>query len=149
MTNSLPGERPVLDQINLVVRDIDAMIAFYEKLGIEINPAPPPWDGNHRSAVMPAGLDFDLDSTDFARQWNEGWPVGGTGVVLGFRVTTRAAVDTAYSDLVGAGYVGQQPPYDAFWGARYAVICDPDGNAVGVMSPLDPSMRTPPPAPPA
>ncbi|WP_342782045.1 VOC family protein [Trebonia kvetii] len=40
-----------------------------------------------------------------------------------------------YADLVATGYRGQQPPYDAFWGARYAVIEDPDGNAAGIMSP--------------
>jgi uncharacterized glyoxalase superfamily protein PhnB len=27
---------------------------------------------------------------------------------------------------------------DTFWGARYAVIEDPDGNHVGLMSPIDP-----------
>jgi uncharacterized glyoxalase superfamily protein PhnB len=37
----------------------------------------------------------------------------------------------------------QQPPYDAFWGARYAVVSDPDGNAVGIMSPIDPDRRSP------
>ena len=45
-----------------------------------------------------------------------------------------------YADLTGAGYRGQQPPYDAFWGARYAVVEDPDGNAVGLMSPSDPAL---------
>ena len=39
------------------------------------------------------------------------------------------AVDVAYGDLTEAGYAGQQPPFDAFWGARYAVVTDPDGNA--------------------
>ncbi len=41
----------------------------------------------------------------------------------------------------------QQDPYDAFWGARYAVVSDPDGNGVGIMSPPDPAMRTAPPEP--
>ena len=26
------------------------------------------------------------------------------------------------------------PPFDAFWAARYAVVADPDGNDVGLMS---------------
>ena len=52
-----------------------------------------------------------------------------------------------YADLTGAGYAGQQPPYDAFWGARYAVVEDPDGNPVGLMSPLDPAYRSAPPEP--
>jgi len=40
----------------------------------------------------------------------------------------------------------QQAPYDAFWGARYAIVEDPDGNAVGLMSPIDPDRRTAPPS---
>ena len=62
--------------------------------------------------------------------------------VLGFKVGSRERVDEIYADLVAAGYRGQQPPYDAFWGARYAVIEDPDGNAVGIVSPVDPGRRS-------
>ena len=36
---------------------------------------------------------------------------------------------------------------DAFWGARYAVVSDPEGNGVGIMSPVDPARRSEPPAP--
>lgn len=28
---------------------------------------------------------------------------------------------------------------DAFWGARYAIVQEPDGNDVGLMSPHDPA----------
>jgi uncharacterized glyoxalase superfamily protein PhnB len=58
-------------------------------------------------------------------------------------VVERETVDAIYSDLTGAGYAGQQPPYDAFWGARYAVVADPDGMSVGIMSAIDPARRTP------
>ena len=66
-------------------------------------------------------------------------------VVLGFRVVLREAVDEVYADLTAAGYVGLQAPYDAFWGARFAVVEDPDGIAVGLMSPTSPEFRSPPP----
>jgi uncharacterized glyoxalase superfamily protein PhnB len=64
--------------------------------------------------------------------------------VLGFKVVSRERVDEIYAGLVAAGYRRQQRPYDAFWGARYAVIEDPDGNAVGIMSPVDPNRRSQP-----
>jgi len=67
--------------------------------------------------------------------------------LIGFRVASRDAVDATYHELVAAGYEGRQPPYDTFWGARYAVIADPDGNDVGLMSPLDVSRRSWPPEP--
>jgi catechol 2,3-dioxygenase-like lactoylglutathione lyase family enzyme len=142
------SERPVLNQINLVVRDMDAASEFYRRLGLEI-PSSPPWDAHHRSATTPDGLDFDLDSSAFAQQWDEGWPSGATGPVIGFGFATRDGVDATYADLVGAGYRGQQSPYDAFWGARYAVVLDPEGNPVGLMSPVDPARRSKPPDPPS
>ena len=141
----MPHERPVLDQFNLVVKDMDAAVAFYRRLGIDIPDRDPVWDDHHRSANMPNGLDLDLDSDAFATKWDEGWR-GGTGV-LGFKVSSRDAVDQLYAELTEAGYAGQQPPYDACWGARYAIVEDPDGNPVGLMSPIDPSRRSTPPAP--
>jgi catechol 2,3-dioxygenase-like lactoylglutathione lyase family enzyme len=140
-------ERPVFNQVNLVVRDMEAMLAFYERLGVEIGPTFAPWDRHHRTIATPGELDFDLDSAEFATQWNRGWPPGQTGAVLGFRVASRDAVDAIYADLTGAGYTGQQPPYDAFFGARYALVADPDGNTVGLMSPIDRSRQTAPPEP--
>ena len=47
--------------------------------------------------------------------------------------------------MTNAGYRGLQEPVDAFWGARYAIIEDPDGIAVGVMSPILPDRKSPPP----
>jgi Glyoxalase/Bleomycin resistance protein/Dioxygenase superfamily len=68
------------------------------------------------------------------------------GVVIGFALPSRAAVDDRHAELTSAGYRGRQPPFDAFWGARYAIVADPDGNDVGLMSPIDESRRTRPPA---
>jgi uncharacterized glyoxalase superfamily protein PhnB len=60
-------------------------------------------------------------------------------------VATRADVDAVYRDMTAAGHRGLQEPIDAFWGARYAIIEDPDGIAVGVMSPISPDRKSPPP----
>ena len=46
-----------------------------------------------------------------------------------------------YDELTSAGYLGLAAPYDAFWGARYAIVEDPNGIAVGLMSPIDPKHR--------
>lgn len=141
-------ERPVLAQINLVVRDMDAMVEFYRRLGVEIEDPGAPWAPHHQNASTPEGLDLDFDSQVFASTWNQGWPPDASGPLVSFRIPTRDGVDRTYADLTGAGYRGQQPPYDAFWGSRFAVVEDPDGNAVGLMSPMDPAHRKPSPAPP-
>jgi hypothetical protein len=35
--------------------------------------------------------------------------------------------------------------HDAFWGARYAIVGDPDRRDVGIMSPSNAEHRDPPP----
>lgn len=140
--------RVVLDQLNIVVKDMASMAAFYERLGLTLEGGPPEWAANHRDTPEPDGTSLGLDSAPFAAVWNQGWP-GGTGVVIGFRVASREDVDALYGELTAAGYAGQQAPYDAFWGARYAIVEDPDGHSVGLMSPADPARRGMPPPPPA
>ena len=142
-------KRAVLDQINIVVSDMEAALDFYRRLGIEIPETLPEWQAHHRAADVSGEVALDLDSTAFAPQWNGGWPASQPGVVVGFRVPTREDVDGLYEELMDAGYVGQQAPYDAFWGARYAIVEDPSGNAVALMSPVDPARRSRPSPPPA
>ncbi|MEX0666667.1 MAG: VOC family protein [Acidimicrobiia bacterium] len=140
---------PVFNQFNLVVTDMEATLRFYRRLGLTIRDTDAAWADHHRTAIMPNGVDLDFDSVEFAKQWDTGWPneaARGAGV-MGFGVQSRDAVDAIYHDLTAAGYKAQQAPYDTFWGARYAVVEDPDGNAVGLMSPVDPE-RTTQPTPP-
>ena len=146
--------KPILDQVNLVCGDVEASVAFYRRLGVEISDERI-WctatGAHHVSAaddVADRAVAFDLDSTAFAQRWNAGWkgqPNLKGRVVIGFGVATRADVDELYRDMTGAGYRGLQEPIDAFWGARYAIIEDPDGIAVGVMSPISPDRKSPPP----
>jgi uncharacterized glyoxalase superfamily protein PhnB len=147
--------RPVLDQINVVSRDVSASIAFYRRLGVDI-PDNNVWrtpTGIHHvnAAEQPSAsvaIHLDLDSEAFAQIWNTGWKgrsdLGGRAVV-GFKLPTRAAVDELYNAMTAAGHRGLQAPYDAFWGARYAMIEDPDGIAVGLMSPIEGTRKSPPP----
>ena len=143
--------RAVFNQLNVVSGDVGAAVAFYKLLGVDIAPTVPGWetfDAHHRNAMTTeGGAEFELDSTVFAPHFNAGWPAGRAGVIIGFRVLERADVDAAYVRLVEAGHRGMQPPFDAFWGARYAIVEDPDGNAVGVMSEMDRARRTAAPDP--
>ena len=142
----------VLNQVNLVVRSMDATLAFYRQLGLDI-PEAKVWrtatGAHHAEVQMSNGILLEFDSEQLAKSYNAGWrgkPAGPSRGVLGFSLASRDAVDEKYEFLVAAGYNGSQRPYDTFWGARYAVVEDPDGNHVGLMSPLDPLRRRPPPA---
>jgi uncharacterized glyoxalase superfamily protein PhnB len=136
-------DRVRLDQINVVVPEMEAAVAFYRLLGCEIEESGDEWDAHHRRVKADSETDFDLDSTAFASSWDRGWP-GGSGVVVTFRTEEREAVDRIYERMIGAGYEGEQPPYDAFWGARFAVLKDPGGNGIGIMSPAEEAHRHPP-----
>ena len=147
----MTATQPKLDGLNLVVGDMDATVGFYRLLGLEI-PEETIWrteSGPHHVEVeMADGLSLDFDSAELARGYNSGFGASQGGVartLIGFSVGTREAVDECYASLVAAGHAGLQPPYDAFWGARYAIVEDPDGRQVGIMSPSDPDRRSAPP----
>jgi catechol 2,3-dioxygenase-like lactoylglutathione lyase family enzyme len=137
--------RPMLRQVNLVVRDMARSLAFYGLLGFEV-PDPPPEDHVELGA---GGLSLELDAAATIGRWDGGWSgaTGGT-TVLGVSLPTREAVDACFVALVGAGHRAHQVPFDAFFGARYAIVDDPDGNPVGLTSPIDPARKHWPPMPP-
>ncbi len=146
--------KPVLEQINLICGNTDASLAFYRKLGVDI-PEENVWrtaTGAHHISAEPSSdkvtMRLELDSTAFAQAWNTAWKgrkdLAGR-IFVGFRVPERADVDVVFREMTAAGYRGLEPPQDAFWGSRYAIIEDPDGIAVGIMSPKSPDMGSPPP----
>ena len=137
-------QKATLNQLSVLVRDMKASVEFYRRLGLDIPDSGSIWDDHHRPAGSIDALDLEFDSTRFAEKWAGR---GGAGFVLGFNVTTRDAVDELYDDMIAAGHKGHRPPHDAFWGARYAIMEDPDGNLVGLMSPIDDAHRSRAPKP--
>ena len=140
----------VFNQVNLVVKDMAATLAFYRRLGVEI-PETAAWktpSGIHHIAIDGGGggVDLEFDSQALARRYNRGYEAERGRVLLGFSLPSREAVDALFEDLVTHEHQALQPPYDAFWGARYAIVEDPDGNPVGLMSPSDDAHRGEPPA---
>jgi uncharacterized glyoxalase superfamily protein PhnB len=140
-----------LNQIDFVVRDMDKTIAFYRALGLEI-PEGAIWRTasgiHHVDVTMPGGLILHFDSVALANVYNRGWrePTGsGTRIVVSAKVASRDGVDRLHEKMTKLGHKSSQPPFDAFWGARYAVIEDPDGTHIGIMSPSDPDKRSAPP----
>ncbi len=141
----MPG--PLFDQLDLVCRSVEKSVEFYRLLGIAI-PKKSIWGtasgAHHVNIDFPDGRQISLGSPALSRVYNKGYRrnTGGGNIVIGFRVATRKAVDALHAKMTRAGYESLQTPWDAFWGARYAIIADPDGNHVGIMSPSDPKMRS-------
>src|SRR5262245_13757814 len=130
---------PVLNKANLVASEAAERVRSYQRLGLTAEHARlPEWAPHHPTAIMPAGMRLEIDSVEFAKQWNTGLrnrAGGSAGCLLFFGVPSRREVDRLFEAVITAHYGFQTAPQDAFWGARYAIVEDPDGNAVGFMSP--------------
>jgi len=143
-----------LEQINIVVRDMQRSIAFYRLLGVSIEDMRGPewatWAPHHANGVASNGVRVELDSVAFAKQWNPGLDEAklGSAVIPMFHVASREEVDRVFARVAAAGHRSHKAPEDAFWGARYAIVEDPDGSSVGIMSPIDETKKRRPPPPP-
>jgi catechol 2,3-dioxygenase-like lactoylglutathione lyase family enzyme len=135
----------VFSGLHFFVRDMAATVAFYQRLGLEF--APDAGAQIFNGVALPNGVTFAFGTYALSRSYDPGFrePSGGPPNELQFSVATRDGVDELYAELTGAGYVGHLPPFDAFWGSRYAEVKDPDGNLVGFQGPRDDSMVSPPP----
>ena len=88
-------------------------------------------------AELGGGVRLMLDTVAVVQSFTS-WepPTGGHRMGLAFRCDTPAEVDAAFAAVVAAGYTGKTPPWDAFWGQRYAQLLDPDDNPVDLYAPL-------------
>ena len=123
-----------LDAIGIISKDLGKSIAFYGLLGLKFS-APP--EADHVEAKTASGVRLMLDSETLIRKLVPGWSrrVGNT-LGLAFLCDSPAGVDATYAKILAAGHEGKAPPWDAFWGQRYASVLDPDGNQVDLFAPL-------------
>ena len=110
-------------------------LAFYRRLGLEI---PAEADAEPHVDVDLGGIHLAFDTRETILSFNPGWtpPSGERGMALGFACESPGEVDAAYAELTAAGAEGELEPWDAFWGMRYAVVHDPDGNPVDLFARL-------------
>jgi PhnB protein len=130
------GEEFVGPTPQIAVGDADVAITFYrEAFGADElvrNHAP---DGRvmHSELLIYGGRllvvdDFENDSISAPTR------LGGTTMRLHLYV---ADVDAVYRRAIEAGARAVQPPEDAFWGDRYAIVEDPAGHSWSLATPVD------------
>lgn len=114
----------------LVVADIPRSLAFYRHVGLDIPESAD--ELRHVDLELADGIQLVWDSVDTIRSFDPDWspPSGGHRMAIAIRCSTPAEVDTLYSKLGELGYQQHKQPWDAFWGQRYAIVVDPDGNHV-------------------
>ncbi|MBI5080121.1 MAG: VOC family protein [Chloroflexi bacterium] len=123
------------DLIGIVVRDMSASLRFYRLLGLDI---PPDSDTEpHVEVVLPGGFRIAWDSLEMMKEIYPDWiEPSGQRMTLAFKCESPVAVDALVNRMVQSGYPTHKEPWDAFWGQRYAVVVDPDGNLVDLFARL-------------
>jgi uncharacterized glyoxalase superfamily protein PhnB len=115
--------------------------AFYRLLGLDIASGgdwPPGSGALHASAATSVdSTTVEFDNPRMVRIYAGAPDADSISPVLGFAFSSSEAVDAACERVASAGHRVLREPYDAFWGARYAIVQDPDGNAIGLMGPRD------------
>ncbi|MGL5857949.1 MAG: VOC family protein [Angustibacter sp.] len=121
--------------IELVVADMAATLSFYRDVGLAI---PAGADAEPHVEIEVGGLLLAFDTEDTIRSFDPSWtpPTGGHRSAMAFACDDPSDVDVTYSRLTAAGHHGHLPPWDAFWGQRYAVLHDPDGRPVDLFASL-------------
>lgn len=121
------------DMVGMVVRDMAAALRFYRLLGLEFAEGA---ETEQHVEVHANGYRLAWDSLELIRQLDANWvvPSQGQRMSLAFKCESAAEVDALYQQIVDAGYDGHKEPWDAFWGQRYAVVVDADGNHVDLFA---------------
>lgn len=127
---------PVLSSVDLVTCDVAESSAFYRRLGLEVVSWPEKGEPHHVTMRMPGGIELMLNSVKLARSYDANANDRGRAYLI-FSLPSREAVDRRFDELISAGHAAISAPFDAFWGARYAIVADPGGIAVGLMGPSD------------
>jgi catechol 2,3-dioxygenase-like lactoylglutathione lyase family enzyme len=124
-----------LDLLGIVARDMTKSLRFYRLLGVEIPEGVD--DEPHVEITLPGGLRIAWDRLELMMSIHPDWvePVGHR-MAVAFLCESPAEVDALYARVIEQGHQGHKAPWDAFWGQRYAVVLDPDGNLVDLFAAL-------------
>ena len=129
------------DAIGLVVRDMAETLAFYRLIGLDISAAAD--TEGHVEVPVADGFRLMFDTIETVESFSTyEAPAGGRSVGLAFSCNTPSDVDATFALVTAAGHTAKEPPFDAFWGQRYATVLDPDGNPVDLYAPLDEPVPT-------
>lgn len=124
------------DLLSIIVEDMTAALKFYRLLDLDI-PAEADSEG-HVEYLTPGGFRMAWDTLEVIESFDDKRTVPtGHRMGLAFLCANPAEVDELYAAVIAAGYQGHKAPWDAFWGQRYAVVIDPDGNLIDLFAGLE------------
>lgn len=118
-----------------MVAAMEKALAFYRSVGLEIGEAEA--GAQQVNYAGPNGMSLGFFAEAMIREAMPEWmtPVGQR-VTLALHCDSAAELDETYVKVTAAGFVGLQEPWDTFWGQRYSMLLDPDGNRVDLFTEL-------------
>lgn len=128
-----------LYMVGIIVQDMAAAVTFYRRLGLTIPEGSE--KKTHVQVKMGEGFTFFLDARpaiwDPAFVADASGPTRSYSTVLEFYLKTQTAVDALYAEMLEFGYQSHAAPYNNGFGMYFALLKDPDGNAVLLSGDLD------------
>lgn len=127
-----------LDMVGLVVEDMAKAVTFYETLGFTVSEE----RGADYLELINEGVRLSLNSREMVASIYGFFPEkNGDTIELAFLCHSPAEVDQKVAVIQAAGYEVFKAPWDAFWGQRYSIIKDVDGNLLSLFANLPEETR--------
>ncbi|MCA9537704.1 MAG: VOC family protein [Myxococcales bacterium] len=124
---------PRLDMLGITTDNLLESLRFYRLLGIDVPCAQ--GDEPYVECALPGGLRLSWNAVEMVRKLDPSWqPPAGHRLGMAFLVDSPAEVDATWKAVTDEGFKSHRDPWDAFWGQRYAVVVDPDGNLVDLFA---------------
>lgn len=121
-----------LDLVGIATADMAASLRFYRLLGLAV---PEGAEAEGHVELDLGGIRLAWDTIEILEGVYDEWGAAtGHRIELALKCDSADEVDATYARMTGAGYRGHKAPWDAFWGQRYAIIEDPDGNLLSLFA---------------
>ena len=126
---------PRVDMIGLTTHDMARSLDFYRLLGLDVSMPDPPRP--YVETTLAGGIRLSWNTAELMKSLHPEWAEPrGQRMNLAFHCGGAKGVDAVYGRVIEAGFRAVRPPWDAFWGQRYAQLRDPDGNPVDLYAAL-------------
>ncbi|ANZ95342.1 glyoxalase [Brochothrix thermosphacta] len=124
-----------LDMVGIIVKDMKASLAFYRALGFSFP------DNAEKEAyveVDQGGVRLSFNTEEMVTPlFGELEKPKGQRIELAFLCENVQELDRLYDNVIAKGYQGVREPWDAFWGQRYCILENVDGNLISLFVPLE------------
>lgn len=124
-----------LDMIGIIAKDMKKSLDFYRTLGLNI---PEDIEAEDYYEVEKEGIRISFNSQKMHDGiYGDLGKAAGQRLELAFLCDNMVSLNETHERMKAAGYTIFKEPWDAFWGQRYCIIEDCDGNLISLFCGLE------------